>query len=158
MEKARPKTFARAAHFGAPVTVPGVLPPGIWNKTKATTPSAAPQAKAAAVLRLTRRVTTSRAQLNVIASVANEALYLIANKRTLVKPLQNAPGRESYPIASFTWIYLPTEGASSERRTVLHQFLKWSLQQGQEVARQQGYATLPEQVLSKAQSAIDSLH
>lgn len=77
---------------------------------------------------------------------------------SLPASLANAPGRESYPIASFTWIYVPTAGTASERRTALHQFLKWSLQQGQELARQQGYAALPERVVSKAQSAVDSLH
>jgi len=71
--------------------------------------------------------------------------------------LANAPGRESYPIASFTWIYVPASAASSARRSALQQFLKWGLQQGQDVARNLGYAPLPDRVVSKAQAAVDSL-
>lgn len=71
--------------------------------------------------------------------------------------LTNAPGRESYPIASFTWIYVPASGESSARRTALKQFLNWSLQQGQEVARSLGYAVLPNRVVAKAQAAVGAL-
>jgi phosphate transport system substrate-binding protein len=71
--------------------------------------------------------------------------------------LANAPGRESYPIASFSWIYVPGSAASSARRSALQQFLRWGLQQGQDVARTLGYAPLPNRILSKSQAAVDSL-
>lgn len=71
--------------------------------------------------------------------------------------LTNGPGRDSYPMASFTWIYAPSSGTSSERRKALKQFLMWGLQEGQEVARSLGYAPLPDRIASKAQAAVGSL-
>jgi phosphate transport system substrate-binding protein len=71
--------------------------------------------------------------------------------------LTNAPGREAYPITSFTWIYAPSSGASSERRTALKQFLVWSLQEGQGIAKSLGYAALPSRIASKAQGEASSL-
>lgn len=71
--------------------------------------------------------------------------------------LINAPGRDAYPIASFTWIYLPTSGLSAERIAALKQFLDWALADGQTIARGLGYATLPVPVQSKAQAALNSI-
>jgi phosphate transport system substrate-binding protein len=71
--------------------------------------------------------------------------------------LTNAPGNDSYPIASFTWIYVPISSASPARRTALKQFLSWSLQEGQEVAKNMEFAPLPERVAAKAQEAVNSL-
>jgi phosphate transport system substrate-binding protein len=71
--------------------------------------------------------------------------------------MTNAPGNDSYPIASFTWIYLPTSSASPARGNALKQFLSWSLQEGQEVAKSMGYAPLPNRVAAKALAAVNSL-
>jgi phosphate transport system substrate-binding protein len=32
--------------------------------------------------------------------------------------ITNAPGRDSYPITSFTWVYVPTEGPSARRQAL----------------------------------------
>lgn len=71
--------------------------------------------------------------------------------------LTDAPGKEAYPISSFTWIYVPTSGVSAERAAALKQFLGWALQDGQIIARGLGYAPLPGAVQSKAQLALDSI-
>jgi phosphate transport system substrate-binding protein len=71
--------------------------------------------------------------------------------------LTNAPGRDSYPMSSFTWIYVPTSGEVPARRAALKQFLKWGLQEGQDVARNLGYEPLPNRVMAKAQAEVDSL-
>jgi phosphate transport system substrate-binding protein len=71
--------------------------------------------------------------------------------------LIDAPGKDAYPIASFTWIYLPTSGASAERAQALKQFLGWALGDGQTIARGLGYATLPGPVQSKAHAALNSI-
>jgi phosphate transport system substrate-binding protein len=71
--------------------------------------------------------------------------------------LVDAPGKDSYPISSFTWIYVPTSGPSGDRSRALKQFLGWALEDGQTVARGLGYATLPHAIQSKAQAAIGSI-
>jgi phosphate transport system substrate-binding protein len=71
--------------------------------------------------------------------------------------MTNAPGKDSYPISSFTWIYVPTSRASGVRGHALKQFLNWALQGGQGVAKGLGYATLPDEIVSKARQALNAL-
>ena len=56
--------------------------------------------------------------------------------------LTNAPGKESYPISSFTWLYVPSTG-KPERVRAMKDFLKWALNNGQEEAQKRGYTPLP---------------
>lgn len=71
--------------------------------------------------------------------------------------LIDAAAKDAYPIASFTWIYLPTSGISMERARALKQFLSWTMEDGQTIARGLGYATLPSPVQSKVQSTLNSI-
>ena len=71
--------------------------------------------------------------------------------------MTNAPGKDSYPIASFTWIYVPTSGTNATRSRALQQFLEWSLHDGQTMAVAMGYAVLPSKVAAAARSAVKSL-
>lgn len=68
--------------------------------------------------------------------------------------MTNAPGKDSYPIASFTWIYVPTSGISPTRSQALRQFLEWTLRDGQSIANAMGYAVLPDNVAAAARSAV----
>ena len=63
--------------------------------------------------------------------------------------LVNAPGAESYPIASFTWLYVPVKHKDPDRGRAVNQYLAWIYTTGQDIARQQGYATLPPAILEK---------
>jgi phosphate transport system substrate-binding protein len=63
--------------------------------------------------------------------------------------LTNAPGKESYPISSFTWIYVPAVAKDPERGRAVANYLKWVYTSGQKIAQEQGYSTLPEDVLEK---------
>ena len=71
--------------------------------------------------------------------------------------LIDAPGKDSYPISSFTWIYLPTSNWSGARGRALKDFLHWALESGQSVAEAQGYAVLPHAIQVKVEAAVDSL-
>jgi phosphate transport system substrate-binding protein len=63
--------------------------------------------------------------------------------------LTNAPGKESYPISSFTWIYVPAVANDPERGRAVAAYMKWVYATGQKIARERGYAILPEDVLEK---------
>ena len=64
--------------------------------------------------------------------------------------LTNAPGKASYPISSFTWLYVPAAAKDSGRGSVVASYLKWVYTSGQKVAQEKGYAILPPEVLEKA--------
>jgi len=63
--------------------------------------------------------------------------------------LTNAPGRDSYPIASLTWLYVPERASDPARGKAVGEFLLWVYGKGQEIARERGYAPLPLAVLGK---------
>jgi phosphate transport system substrate-binding protein len=64
--------------------------------------------------------------------------------------LTSAPGAGSFPIASFTWIYMRTKSADSARAAALSDFLDWIYTQGQQFAGQEGYSELPTPLIAAA--------
>jgi phosphate transport system substrate-binding protein len=71
--------------------------------------------------------------------------------------LTNAPGKESYPIVSFTWFYVPAHPQDSQRSHAVKEYLSWVYASGQEIAQAQGYAPLPPSVLQKVRAKVASL-
>jgi phosphate transport system substrate-binding protein len=63
--------------------------------------------------------------------------------------LTNALGKESYPITSFTWLYVPAVASDPERGRAVAAYLKWIYSSGQIIAQEKGYAILPEDLLEK---------
>ncbi|HUB50688.1 MAG TPA: phosphate ABC transporter substrate-binding protein PstS [Terracidiphilus sp.] len=60
----------------------------------------------------------------------------------------NQPGRDAYPISTFTWLIVPVEGASAEKRAAIADLLKWALTAGQKECASLGYAPLPHEIAS----------
>jgi phosphate transport system substrate-binding protein len=79
------------------------------------------------------------------AAAAEESKYAQGFRVSLT----NAPGRESYPIASFTWLYVPERANDPARGKAVSEYLQWVYGSGQEIARERGYAPLPASVLVK---------
>lgn len=71
--------------------------------------------------------------------------------------LTNGGGANSYPITSYTWLYVPMKPADAVRAQALVTFLKWALSTGQEIATARGYVALPSEVLSRVQSKLASI-
>ena len=71
--------------------------------------------------------------------------------------LTEAPGADSYPITSFTWLYLRT-GVEPKRAAALSDFLTWVYSDGQRIAEQDGYSDLPPELLAKVRSKVASIH
>jgi phosphate transport system substrate-binding protein len=63
--------------------------------------------------------------------------------------LTNASGKDSYPISSFTWLYVPAQAKDPLRGRAVADYLKWVYRDGQRIAQEQGYATLPKELLAK---------
>jgi len=72
--------------------------------------------------------------------------------------LTNAPGKESYPIVSFTWFYVPVHPQDLQRSHAVNEYLSWVYASGQEIAQAQGYAPLPPSVLQKVRAKLAALH
>ena len=71
--------------------------------------------------------------------------------------LTNAPGGDSYPVASFTWLYVPMKSKDPERRRALADYLRWIYADGQKIARDRGYVSLPNELLTKVVTSIASV-
>ena len=71
--------------------------------------------------------------------------------------LTNAPGKESYPIVSFTWFYVPVHRQDLQRSRAVKEYLSWVYASGQEIAEAQGYVALPLSVLQKVRATVASL-
>ncbi|HJZ66154.1 MAG TPA: phosphate ABC transporter substrate-binding protein PstS [Candidatus Acidoferrum sp.] len=71
--------------------------------------------------------------------------------------LTNPPGKESYPIASFTWLYVPEHAAEPERGKAVNEFLQWIYGRGQQIASDRGYAPLPASVLARVKEKVATI-
>lgn len=72
--------------------------------------------------------------------------------------LTNAPGKESYPISSFTWLYVPAIAKDPGRGSMVASYLKWVYTSGQKIAQEKGYAILPAEVLEKVVAKASTIH
>jgi phosphate transport system substrate-binding protein len=70
----------------------------------------------------------------------------------------DAPGEGAYPIASFTWIVVPTHIADAAKRAAITGFLRWMLGPGQRQASALGYLALPRDLVAKEEGAIAGIH
>jgi phosphate transport system substrate-binding protein len=71
--------------------------------------------------------------------------------------LTNAEGKESYPMVSFTRIYVAASGLEPARSQALKEFWNWALTDGRETATSLGYAVLPAGVATKARETLNSI-
>lgn len=78
-------------------------------------------------------------------------------KDDLLLSLTNAPGKESYPIVSLTWFYVPTHPRDPQRGQAVKEYLTWVYASGQEIALAQGYAPLPPSALQKVRAKVAAL-
>jgi phosphate transport system substrate-binding protein len=70
--------------------------------------------------------------------------------------ITNSPGKDAYPIASFTWLLIPTNPADANKGRILKDFLSWMLDKGQGMVEALSYAPLPADVVQKEKAAIAS--
>jgi phosphate transport system substrate-binding protein len=75
----------------------------------------------------------------------------------LAPSLTNAPGADSYPITSFTWVYVRPSAKDPRRTTALVALLNWAYADGQRLAVQEGYSELPRQLVAKVTAKVNSM-
>ncbi|HYE26441.1 MAG TPA: phosphate ABC transporter substrate-binding protein PstS [Clostridia bacterium] len=63
--------------------------------------------------------------------------------------ITNAPGKQAYPIASFTWLLVPQQSKDGNKGRIIREFIEWMASEGQSLASQLSYAPLPKEVAAK---------
>lgn len=72
--------------------------------------------------------------------------------------ITNPPGKDAYPIASFTWLLVPAQFKDAAKGKVIVDFLNWMLNQGESMVSQLDYAPLPDNVKEKVRARIKEIH
>lgn len=68
--------------------------------------------------------------------------------------ITNAPGKDAYPISSFTWLLVPAEWADAGKEKAFVDFLTWMVDKGQSMTSALQYAPLPKNVAAKVKARI----
>jgi phosphate transport system substrate-binding protein len=69
--------------------------------------------------------------------------------------ITNAPGRDSYPISSFTWLLIYKENPDTGKARLIREFIHWMLEpEAQRMAADLHYAPLPVPVIELVQKRI----
>ena len=63
--------------------------------------------------------------------------------------ITNAPGKNAYPISTFTWLLIPSHIPDAAKAKTIKGFLQWMLADGQKYAAGLSYAPLPKEVVAK---------
>jgi phosphate transport system substrate-binding protein len=92
--------------------------------------------------------------VSVTAAAAGAAQQMPEDFRVSIT---NAAGKTAYPIASFTWLLVPSKFGNEAKRIVLVDFLHWMLTDGQRHAEPLAYARLPKEVVAKEVKAISEI-
>ena len=71
--------------------------------------------------------------------------------------LIDQPGADSFPIASFSWIYLRVPPSDLARAKALGNLLDWIYTDGQQYAVQEGYSELPPPLLAALRKKVKEL-
>ena len=67
---------------------------------------------------------------------------------------ETAAARDAYPIASFTWLLVPSKMPDGEKRARLAAFLDWAFSSGQREAGALGYVALPAELASEERAEV----
>ncbi|HEV8150367.1 MAG TPA: phosphate ABC transporter substrate-binding protein PstS [Gemmatimonadales bacterium] len=72
--------------------------------------------------------------------------------------ITNAPGAESYPVASFTWLLVQPDMKDAAKARALKQFIEWMLtDEAQQMAATLQYSPLPKPVVALIQARLKTL-
>jgi len=96
-----------------------------------------------------------KASLESTTAAASSVKTMPADFRVSIT---NPPGKDAYPIASFTWLLVPADWKDKNKEKIIVDFLNWMLDQGQNMTADLNYAPLPDAVKQKEREAIKTIH
>ena len=71
--------------------------------------------------------------------------------------ITDAPGKDAYPISSYTWMLVPQHGKDAAKSKAIVDFLNWMLAHGESEAASLGYAPLPQSVQASLRKTIATI-
>ena len=71
--------------------------------------------------------------------------------------ITNAPGKNAYPISTFTWLLVPIEWNDATKEKTFVDFLNWMVTDGQSMTNSLDYAPLPKPVVAKIKARIKEI-
>ncbi|MGA8491133.1 MAG: phosphate ABC transporter substrate-binding protein PstS [Terriglobales bacterium] len=92
-----------------------------------------------------------KASLSSVTAAAASVKSMPADFRVSIT---NAPGKDAYPISSFTWLLIPAQSKDAAKGKILADFLNWMVDDGQKMTADLSYAPLPENVAAKVKAEI----
>jgi phosphate transport system substrate-binding protein len=91
---------------------------------------------------------------SVTAAAAATAGKMPADFRVSIT---NVPGKEAYPISSFTWMLFYEVPKDKTAAKTMVDFMKWALTDGQKFAEELGYSPLPANVVQMEMEALKKI-
>ncbi|MGB8473682.1 MAG: phosphate ABC transporter substrate-binding protein PstS [Candidatus Acidiferrum sp.] len=91
---------------------------------------------------------------SVTAAAAGAAKNMPADFRVSIT---NAPGKDAYPISSFTWLLIPSKISDAAKRNAIKGFITWMVSDGQNFTEALAYARLPHQVVAQELKALSKV-
>jgi phosphate transport system substrate-binding protein len=95
-----------------------------------------------------------KASLEGVTAAAASAPKMPADFRVSIT---NAPGKDAYPISSFTWLLIPAQSKDAAKGKILADFLSWMVTDGQKMTSALAYAPLPDSVAAKVKETIQQV-
>ena len=92
-----------------------------------------------------------KASLESVTAAAASVKTMPADFRVSIT---NAPGKDAYPISSFTWLLIPAQSKDAARGKIITDFLNWMVDDGQKMTAALTYAPLPNNVAEKVKAEI----
>lgn len=92
-----------------------------------------------------------KGSLESVTAAAASAPKMPADFRVSIT---NSPGKDAYPISSFTWLLVPVQSKNPANGKILTDFVNWMLTDGQTMTSALAYAPLPANVAAKEKEAI----
>jgi len=92
-----------------------------------------------------------KASLESVTAAAASVKSMPADFRVSIT---NAPGKDAYPVASFTWLLIPTPSKDRAKGKIIADFLNCMVEDGQKMTADLSYAPLPEGVEAKVKETI----
>jgi phosphate transport system substrate-binding protein len=93
-----------------------------------------------------------KADFNSVSdAAAGAALDMPADFRVSIN---NAPGKNAYPISTFTWLLIPDKIGDAAKKKSIVDFLQFMMTTGQADAQGLSYAPLPKAIVAKEQKQL----
>ena len=96
-----------------------------------------------------------------IATAATTVLDRLASSSRTATDLRvslvDAPGAQSYPIASFTWMLVAPDAIGAAKSQQLGAFLRWALLENGDIASTLGYVPLPTEAAARVVDQAEAL-